>query len=74
MRSDDDPARCLWVLRRNDVREGLDSVRGLGRERVLFYMPFESLQRVDDIIPDLGVVRSVRYPRVTWFIIHMTKL
>lgn len=61
MGSDDEAPRCFWVLRRDDVRESLESVRGLVRERVLFYMPVELPQRVNDIIANLGVVRSVRW-------------
>ena len=65
--SDDDPPRCLRVLRRDDVRESLGSIRSLVRERVLFYMPVELLQRVDDIIPDLSVVCGTRcFWGVTW--------
>ena len=60
VRGDDDPPRRLWVLGRNNVREGLQSVRSLVRERILFYMPIELLQRVNDIIPDLSIVRGVR--------------
>lgn len=70
--SNDDPPRCLRILRRNDIRESLDSVWRLVRERVLFYMPVELLQRINDIIPNLGVVRGARcflWKGVTWFII-----
>jgi len=59
VRGDDDPPRRLWVLGRNDIREGLESVWSLVRERVLFYMPIELLQCVNDISPDLSIVRSV---------------
>ena len=51
----------MRILRRDNVREGFDSVRGLVRERVLFNMPIKLLQRINDIIPDLSVIRSVRY-------------
>lgn len=67
VRSDDDPPRGLRILRRDDIREGLESVRSLVRESILFYMPLELLQRADDIIPDLGTVRGVRCLGVRWF-------
>ena len=51
----------MRILRRDNVREGFDSVRGLVLERVLFNMPIKLLQRINDIIPDLSVIRSVRY-------------
>ena len=51
----------MRILRRDNVREGFDSVRGLVLERVLFNMPIKLLQRINDVIPDLGVIRSVRY-------------
>ena len=60
MRGDDDPPRRLRILRRDHVGEGLDSVRGLVRERILFYMPIKVLERINDISPDLSVVRRVR--------------
>lgn len=62
MRGNDDPPRCLRVLGRDDVREGLNSIRGLVRERVLLNVPLKVLQRVDDVIPDLSVIRGVRCP------------
>jgi hypothetical protein len=51
----------MRILRRDNVGEGFDSIRGLVRERVLFNMPIKLLQRINDIIPDLSVIRSVRY-------------
>lgn len=59
MRSDDDPPRCLRILGRNDIGERLDPVRGLVPERILFYVPFQLLQCINDIIPDSSVVRGV---------------
>ena len=34
-------------------------------------MPLELLQCVDDIIPDLGIVRGARCSRVKWFRHHI---
>ena len=58
--SDDDPPGRFRILRRNDIREGLDSIWSLVRKRVLFYMPVELLHHVNNIVPDLGVVHAVR--------------
>jgi hypothetical protein len=62
----DDTPRCQRILRRNDVREGLRSEWSLVRERVLFYVPVKVLHSVNDIVPDLSVVRGVRCSEVTW--------
>ena len=60
---DDYAPRCHWVLRGNDIREALEPVWSLVRERVLLNVPLKLLQRVNDIIPDLSVVCAVRCPK-----------
>jgi len=58
MRGDDDPPRRPWVPCHSNVRGSPDSVRGLVRKCVFFYTPIQLPQRVNDIVPDLSVVRG----------------
>lgn len=60
MGSQDYSARSVWVLRCNDIRKALRAIRRIVRERVLFYVPVELLQRRDDIISDLSIINRVR--------------
>lgn len=60
VRGQDDTSGCLWVLRSDYIGETLHPIRRGVVERVLLDVPVELLHRVDNVVPDHGIVVCVR--------------